>query len=218
MSARIKVVLADDHALLRETLRRWMSDAADFEVVASVGDADAGLEAAIRHDPNLVLLDIDMPGRHSFEVAATIKRRCPNTRVVFLSAFCHDRYIEQALAAGASGYLTKSEPPEKVLAALRRVAGGMACFSPEVEARIVVDSDGVRLNEATVSRSATLTSREIEILRYLARGLSKKEVAQYTNLSERTVNRHCVNLMAKLDIHDRVDLARYAIREGLSEP
>lgn len=218
MSARVSVVLADDHALVRDTLASWLRAAPGLEVVAVAKDAEEALAEAARHQPSVVLLDIDMPGLGCFEAARQIRVRCRDTRIVFLSAFFHDRYIEQALAVGASGYITKSEPPATVVQALRAVAAGTAYFSPDVEARIVFGADGLTLAKPVHSRAAGLSPREGEVLKYLARGLSKKEIAKVTHLSERTVNRHCANLMAKLDIHDRVELARFAIREGLCEP
>lgn len=218
MSRPIRVLLADDHTLVRETLAGWLHTAPGLEIVASVASGDEALTRAVAERPDVVLLDIDMPGLQAFEAAELIRQRCPATRVVFLSAFTHDRYIEQALDVGASGYLTKAEPADTVVRAIREVATGGAYFSPEVEARIVFGSDGVKLAQAAQTRSATLTPQQLRILRYLAQGLSKKEIAEVMHLSERTVNRHCDNLMARLDIHDRVGLTRFAIREGLAEP
>ena len=177
MNRQLSIMLVDDHALLREMLGIWLQAAPDLHVVASVGNADDAVIQAIQLRPDVVLMDIDMPGMQAFEGARLIRMRCPETRVVFLSAFTHDRYIEQALAVGASGYITKAEPPAAVLRALRSVAGGAAYFSPQVEARIVLTTDGMRLAQAPRTRAALLTAREVEILRYLAHGRSKKEIA-----------------------------------------
>ena len=217
MSRPISIIFADDHALVRETLGNWLADAADLLVVASVSNADNAVAAAIEHQPDIVLLDVDMPGLECFEAARRIKARCAETRILFLSAFFHDRYIEQALAVEASGYITKTEPPESVLRAIRQVASGVAYFSPEVKSRIVITTGGVKLTRKAQSRMSTLTPQQLRILRYLAQGLSKKEIASILSLSEKTIARHCDNLMAKLDIHDRVELARFAIREGIVE-
>jgi DNA-binding NarL/FixJ family response regulator len=214
----ISILLADDHALVRQTLRRWLEAEPDLRVVADVSDAQQAVEEALRCKPDIVVLDIDMPGLVSFDAARTIRAQHEKVRLIFLSAFFHDRYIEQALAVGASAYLSKSEPAEVVIQAIRSVAAGAAYFSPEVQARIVIDTDGARLRRASHSRASALTQRELQVLQYVARGLSKKEIATTLSLSERTVNCHTASLMAKLDIHDRVELARYAIREGLVEP
>lgn len=217
MSDPIRVILADDHTLVRDTLRQWLNNAGDIAVVAETPTAEAAIDEAIRHKPDVVLMDIDMPGLLCFDAARTIRARSPETKIVFLSAFFHDRYIEDALSAEASGYLTKSEPPEEVVRAIREVAAGGICFSPEVRSRIVIDAHGARLSAEPRTRAGTLTPREVEVLRYIARGLSKKDIAGTMHISVKTVDNHCTNLMNKLDIHDRVSLARFAIREGLAE-
>jgi DNA-binding NarL/FixJ family response regulator len=218
MSKTITILLADDHSLMRESLRTRLEREPDLQVVATVANADEATNEAIRLRPHIVLMDIDMPGLASFEAVKIIKSRVPETRIIFLSAFFHDRYIEEALSAGASGYLTKGESPESVIQGVRTVADGGIAFSPDVQARIVVDTKGLKLAAQGHTRTATLTRREMEVLRYLARGMSKKQVAQTMHLSVKTVERHSDRLMSKLDIHDRVELARFAIREGLAEP
>jgi DNA-binding NarL/FixJ family response regulator len=214
----ITVLLADDHALVRESLSTWLRGAPDMRVLAEVGSADEAVAIAVRDCPDVVLMDIDMPGLLAFDAVRTIRSRCAATRIIMLSGFFNDRYIEAALAAEASGYMTKSEPPQSVLKAIRTVAAGGVYFSPEVQSRIVVDTGGARLASGDgVTRSATLTPRELEVLRYIARGLSKKDIASIMHLSVKTVDNHSTSLMTKLNIHDRVELARYAIREGLAE-
>ena len=217
MTAPISILLADDHSMVRRLLSQRLEAERDMTVVATVGNADEAIGEALRLKPSIILMDIDMPGLSCFEAAATIHRQCPDSRLIFLSAFFHDRYIEQAIAVKAWGYVTKSEPEDSVLEAIRRVSAGIAYFSPEVKARIVVDSQGARLASQARSRVSTLTEREMEVLRYLARGMAKKEIARIMHISVNTVNRHTTSLMSKLDIHDRVELARYAIREGLAE-
>lgn len=218
MTALIRVLLVDDHALLRETLRDRLEAEPDLTVVGTAGRAEDALQALDALRPDVVLLDIDMPGQSCFEAARLIRERLPTARVVFLSAFFHDRYIESALEAQAAGYVTKDESPDVVVRAVRSAAEDVAYFSPKVSARLVVDTHGLALAAGSHSRSSLLTSRELEVLRHLSRGLSKKEIAGLLGLSTKTVGRHAENLMAKLDIHDRVELARFAIREGLAEP
>lgn len=216
MSAAITVLLADDHAVVRSALRKWLAAEPDLNVVAEVGHADEIVEAALACRPQVAVLDVDMPGRSSFAAAEELHRKLPETRILFLSGFCQDRYIAQALAIGASGYVLKTEPAENVAAAVRTVAAGGVALSTEVRARVNLGDEGARLRSAGVQvRGARVTERENEVLQLIARGLSKKEIAAELHLSERTVNCHCASLMAKLDIHDRVQLARYAIREGL---
>jgi len=214
----ISILIVDDHALLRETLRDRLDREPDLAVVASVSSAEEAVTRARDLAPDVILMDIDMPGRCCFDAARSIKSQQPETSIVFLSAFLNDRYIDSALAAQASGYLTKDQGPDDIVAAIRTTAAGVACFSPRVQSRIVLDAEGASLPDSGRSRATSLTNRELEVLRYIARGLPKKEIATMMSVSVKTVNRHTENLMGKLEIHDRVDLARFAIREGLAEP
>ncbi|MBP7934348.1 MAG: response regulator transcription factor [Phycisphaerae bacterium] len=216
-SHRKSILIVDDHALVRNMLADCIAASTDLCVAGVACDAETALNEAIRLKPDIVLMDIDMPGMLCFDAARMIRTRCPDTRILFLSAFFHDRYIEQALAVEASGYVTKNEPPEALLKAIRTVAAGESYYSAEILARVVVTSDGVSLPESRHSRTSTLTQRELEILRYLVRGLAKKEIAELMHISVNTVNRHTDSIMTKLDIHDRVQLACFAIREGLAE-
>ena len=217
MNRPLTVLLADDHALLRDSLASLIRGTGDISVVGQVGSADEAIPEAVRHSPDVLLMDIDMPGLQCFDAARTIRARCPRTKIIFVSAFFHDRYIEEALVVEASGYVTKGESPDTILRAIRSVAAGGTYFSPDVQSRIVVDSGGPRLAREGATRAATLTPREIEVLRYIARGLAKKDIAEIMHLSVKTVDNHSTSLMSKLNIHDRVELARYAIREGLAE-
>lgn len=217
MNKATSVLLVDDHAMVRDSLASWLRAEEGIRVVGQVGTADEAIAMAIQHQPDIVLMDIDMPGLLSFEAARIIRSRSEKTRIVFLSAFSSDRYIEDALAAEASGYITKSQPPEAVVRAIRSVGAGGVYFSPEIQRRIVIESGGARLAREPRTRVSILTPREVEVLRYLARGLSKKQIAGTMHLSVKTVDNHSASLMGKLDIHDRVELARFAIREGLAE-
>jgi two-component system response regulator NreC len=218
MNPTIKTLLVDDHALVREAIGEQLRREPDIEVVGSAENAEQALKMLDEHQPDIVVLDIDMPGLDPFEAARLIKARQPQVRIVFLSAFLQDYYIEQALQVEASGYLTKRESNQTLVEALRQIYNGEVYFSEEVRRRLVVDVDKVRLGQQPHSRISTLTQREREILRYIAQSLSKKEIASKLNLSVKTVETHSSNLMHKLGIHDRVELARFAIREGLAEP
>lgn len=217
MTDPIRVLLVDDHALVRGALAERLGREPGLVVVGTAGTAEEALRKARESKPHVVLTDIDMPGLDCFEAARRLIAMQPDVRVVFLSAFIHDRYVDEALAVKAHGYLTKSEPPERVVAAIREVASGGAYFSAEVRSRIVVEASGVRLRGGSTSRVATLSRRELEVLRYIARGLGKKEIATITHLSLKTVEHHATRLMNRLDIHDRVELTRFALREGLAE-
>lgn len=217
MTGDIRILIVDDHALVRGALSERLQRESGLAVVGNASTADEAIERAIECRPNVILMDIDMPGLISFDAARRILALQPEVRIIFLSAFLHDHYIEQALKVKASGYLTKQEPPEAVVAAILEVVSGGAYFSEGVSSRIVVDSRGARLSGESKSLASSITGRETEILRYIARGLAKKEIAATMGISVKTVDRHAANLMTKLDIHDRVGLTRFAIREGLAE-
>lgn len=212
----LTAVLADDHALLREMLRERLISSGRFQVLAATGDADAALDTIVRKRPDVAILDIDMPGRNAFEVASVIRTASPNTGILFLSSHFHDRYIQQALDAGARGYVVKTRSPDEIVEAIRSVAQGGVVYSQEVLDRIVIDAKGVYLSNNITTRLDQLSDREREVLVYLARGLSKKEIAELMTLSVKTIQNHADRLMQKLDIHDRVELTRFAIREGLT--
>jgi DNA-binding NarL/FixJ family response regulator len=219
VSARpIRVLLADDHGLVRDMLGQRLGAESDLTVVAAVADAEQALAQARLLEPDVVVLDIDMPGLSAFDAAKAIRSVLPEVRILFLSAFFEDRYIEQALAVEASGYLAKTEAADSVLDAIRAACRGRTYFSPEVKARIVVDAAGARLAVGPQTRASLLTAREADILGYIARGMSKKEIARSLDISVKTVEQHTAHIMDKLDIHDRVELARYAFREGLASP
>jgi two-component system response regulator NreC len=216
VSKPIAVLIADDHEMFADSLASWLRGAPDIGVVEVVDNSEAAVRQAVAGRPDVVLLDIDMPGLPCFDAARIITQHCPNCAILFVSAHTHDHYIERALAVEAAGYVTKTEPPQSVLDAIRAAVSGGAYFSPEVQSRIIVDAEGARLAEPVRTRLSLLTARELDTLRYLARGMSKKRVAEKLGISVKTVETHTANLMDKLGIHNRVELALFAVREGLA--
>ena len=216
--SKITVLLVDDHELLRETLRERLEREALITVVGTASDAEEAIELASDRCPDIIVMDIDMPGLSCFDAARKIMAEQPDVRLIFLSAHAHDHYIEQALEVGALGYLTKNEPPETLVAAISAAMRNEGSFSEQVRSRLIIDPKRARLSDKSSSRVSTLSEREIETLRYIARGLPHKEIADLMDVGPRTIAKHTENLMRKLGIHDRVELARFAIREGLSEP
>lgn len=214
---KIKVLIVDDHAALREPLALALSAEPDIEA-ATAPEAERAVALAAADPFDVVLMDIDMPGLDCFAAARRIAEARPAAKIIFLSAFAHDSYIESALAAGAKGFLSKSEAPAAIGEAIRSVAGGGASFSEAIMKRLVIGPGSIQLAADGATRASTLTTREREILGYLAKGLSKKEIAGSLGLSVKTIDAHAVSIMGKLGIHDRVELARYAIREKLVEP
>lgn len=210
-----RIVIADDHALVRSGVVALLASTPDFVVAAECADADEAVSAALRTHPDILLMDIDMPGVSSFDAVRTIRSHCPAVRAVFLSGHAHDRHIERALRLDAAGFLTKMDPADVLLAALRAIAAGKTYYSDRVLGRIVLDEQGPRLASEGRTRISTLSDREVEVLTLVASGMSKKEIAAGLRLSVSTVDKHCTNFMNKLDIHDRVAIAKFAIREGI---
>ena len=216
MATSKRILLVDDHELVRSALRGLLERDEAFDVVGECANAEDALKVAFDVKPDILVIDIDMPGMICFDAVKQMRTRLPALSTIFLSAFFHDHYIEQALAVGAKGYLVKGDPPSVLFEALGKVAAGGVYFSEEVRKRFALDEHGKPTKEGQTVTS-TLTNREVEVLRYLARGLSKKEIAGILHLSVKTIEHHSASVMRKLDIHDRVELARYAIREGLAE-
>jgi len=215
-SGRARILLVDDQEMMREALAQHLSSQMGFDVVASVSNHQLAIDAARETQPDIALLDIEVPGLDCFAAAREISEVSPGTRILFLSAFCRDHYIEQALEVNAVGYIVKGEEPTVLHRAIETTIQGGTYFSEEVESRLVLGENGLTLAQPGSTRAASLTKREREILRYIAVGMSKKEVASLVDLSVRTVDAHVRNIMTKLDLHDRVELARFAIREGIA--
>lgn len=214
--APARILLVDDQEMMREALAQHLSAQHGFEVVASVANHRLAIDAARQTRPDVALLDIEVPGLDCFVAARSIAEISPDTRVIFLSAFCRDHYVEQALAVQAAGYIVKGEEPTALHEAIETVLDGGRYFSDDVQDRLVLGEDGLKVARPGSTRVASLTDRELEVLRYVAVGMSKKEIAALVDLSVRTIDAHVRNIMDKLDLHDRVELARFAIREGLA--
>lgn len=219
----LTIIVIDDHEVVRKGLVSIINTQTDMEVVAHCGDPESGTKFVEQHKPDLVLTDISMPGSSPFEMVRKIKDTDPATKVIFLTAYSSDSNLERALRAGAQGFLTKTDPIEEVMTAIRKVRAGEKYFSGEIKDRIVQNgenangSDSAPQDDVTVRREL-LSPREIEVLCCVGRGQTAKQIAQNLKISAKTVERHKSNIMAKLGIHSQVDLARYAIREGLINP
>ncbi|CAN5710721.1 response regulator transcription factor [soil metagenome] len=210
-----KVVLVDDHRLIRETLAAALELDKSLAVVATAGDGSEGLRLIAQHKPDVAVLDIDMPGRTCFDIAESVKAISANTKIILLSGHHSDSYIQLALRAGVAGYLTKDTKPEEVLEAVKVVASGGRYFTEAIRERIAMQDERGTLFGVAVTPLESLSLREREVLTQLARGLSVKEVATVLSLSRKTVDNHTQRLMAKLDIHTRSELVMFAFREKL---
>lgn len=215
MSSQIRILVVDDHALFRGTLVAALQGQASVTVVASVPDATQAVEAARRLEPDVILMDILMPGLCCFEAARTIRREGLQSRIIFLSSSVEDHHIEQFFGLDAAGYLLKTTSFCDLLQAIQQVKAGRRVCAPEVRSRIPRNERCCSPIRKSRTRRSLLTEREIEVLKYVASGLPKKQIAGLMHVSVRTVDTHVRNIMKKLDLHDRVLLTRYAFREGL---
>ena len=211
--SRIRVLVADDQPLMRAGFRAVLEATGSIEVVAEAGDGEEAIRAADAHRPDVVLMDIRMPGTDGIEAT----RRMPHRRVLVLTTFGLDEYIVEALRAGASGFLTKDAPAAELVAAVRAVAAGDAVLSPAVTRRLL-DRVGRRLPHASPAGDGLgeLTEREREVLQLLASGLSNAEIASALVVAEPTVKTHVSNVLGKLGLRDRVQAVIFAYENGLT--
>ncbi|MFL6246488.1 MAG: response regulator [Thermoanaerobaculia bacterium] len=211
----IRVLLADDHTLIRAGIRGLLEGLDGVEVVGEAGDGHEALRLTETLHPDIVLLDIGMPGLNGLEVAARLMKLDPSLRVVILSMHTSEEYVLQALRAGAGGYLLKGSAVAELELAIRAVARGDIYLSPTVSRSVV--NEYVRRTGGAADPRAALTPRQREILQLVAEGHSSKEIGQRLGISYRTVETHRNELMKRLDIHDLTGLVRFAVRMGMVE-
>jgi DNA-binding NarL/FixJ family response regulator len=212
---KIKVLLADDHTLFRQGIKNLLSSETDLEVVAEVSNAGDAMEKTAELRPDVVLMDIGMPGFSSFEATRNIRRDRPDTKVLFLTMYDDEDYLVEGMEVGGNGYVLKDCPAAQLLAAIRDVNRGGSYLSPRMLSQLVDDFRSRVKSSARLPRFATLTAREKEVLKMLAEGQSVKEIACSLNLSVKTVEAHKFNLMRKLDIHNKAQLVQYAIQKKI---
>jgi DNA-binding NarL/FixJ family response regulator len=213
--AKIRVLLTDDHTLFRQGIRTLLSAESDIEVIGEAGNASDAVTQARQSRPDLVLMDIGMPGMSSFEATRQIRKERPETRVVFLSMYDDEDYLAECVDIGANGYILKESPAEQLITAIREVCHGGSYLSPRLLTRLVDDFRSQGRGFVRQPRFDTLTKREREILKMLAEGRSVKEIASEFDLSVKTVEAHKFNLMRKLDIHNKAQLVQYAIQKKI---
>ncbi len=212
--ARTRVVIVDDHPIWRDALDRDLVDAG-FEIVGAFGDGETALRVAPAIRPDVVLMDLQLPGISGVDAAAALVRADPSIRILMFSSSGEDTDVLAAVKVGARGYLVKSASRADLVAAVTRTAGGEATFSPGLAALVLGEYRRIERDEP--SPTAVLTERETEILRFVSTGLSAKQIAQQLTLSYRTVQNHIQNTLQKLQLHNRVELTRWAIEQGITE-
>lgn len=209
----MKVILADDHHLVRSGIRALLESITGVLVVAEAGDGREALELIERHHPDIALLDITMPGLNGLEVAARVRESSPRTRVIVLSMHAGETYVAQALRAGVAGYLLKDSAASDLQAALEAVGRGGTFLSPSISQQVV--SSYLRGELPSADPLGGLSPRQREVLQLIAEGRSTKEIAADLELSIKTVETHRAQIMERLGIHDVPGLVRFAIRSGL---
>ena len=215
----LTVMVVDDHPMWRDNVARDLAEAG-FEVTATAANGTDAISRAAAVRPHVVVLDLQIPAPNGVQVTAELVRADPTVRVLILSASGEQSDVLEAVKAGATGYLVKSASREELLSAVRRVAAGDTVFTPGLAGLVL--GEYRRLSDAGPTPSAPgtprLTARETEVLRLVAKGLSYKQIADRLVLSHRTVQNHVQNTLGKLQMHNRVQLVRYAIESGLDEP
>ena len=209
----IRVLLADDHTILREGIRVLLGREADVEIVGEADDGIRAVEMAGRLQPDVVVMDISMERMGGLEATREIILTNPGVRVVILTMHDNEEYLVEALKAGASGYVLKEAAATDLAEAIRAAARGDVYLYPSVARKLVRDYVKRVSDPKTVAE--TLTTREREVLKLVAEGYTNKEIAALLGISVKTVENHRSNMMRKLDLHDRTELARYAVRIGL---
>jgi len=212
---RMRILLADDHTLMRHGLRKIIQEQPDWEVVAETGDGREAVRLATELKPDVAVLDIAMPLLNGIEATRQIARRAPPVRILILSMYSDESYIVQALRAGAHGYLLKDSADVDLIRAVTAVSQGKSFFSPVV-AKVMLDDYVRRLADKGITdRFDSLSEREREIFQLIAEGHSNKEIADLINLSVSTVETHRAHIMEKLDVHNTAEIVLYAVRKGV---
>jgi DNA-binding NarL/FixJ family response regulator len=215
MGSKCRIVIAEDHTILREGLRSLLSSNSEFDVVGEAGDGWEAIQCVQKYKPDLILTDLSMPRMNGMEAIREIKRRSPGTKIIVLTIHKTEEYILTAFKAGANGYLLKDSTHNELEMAIKKVLGGKQYISPEISERVI---EGYLEGKKTLKKKTSwesLTSREREILKLIAEGYKNKEIADHLCISVKTIEKHRANLMEKLNLHNVQALTTYAIEKGL---
>jgi DNA-binding NarL/FixJ family response regulator len=211
----IRVLIADDHTLFREGLKALFASEGDVEVVAEAADGEEAVRRALETRPEVVVMDLMMPGVNGIEATRRIRAELPQTKVLVLSMYDDEEHVQRLLAGGASGYMLKRATSDELVRALREVVAGGMPLDPSVAAKVVKDYVRRVQGNEEPGPGAELTPRELEVLKLIAEGLTNHAIADQLGLSRKTVDVHRSNLMRKLDLHDVTEVVKYALRRGL---
>jgi DNA-binding NarL/FixJ family response regulator len=208
------ILLADDHRIVRQGLRALLEAEPDFSLVGETGDGLEAIQLAERLQPDVIVLDLMMPGISGLEATRQISDNCPQTQVVILSMHADEAYVLEALRNGASGYVLKDSSADDLVRAVREVEAGRRYLSPPLSER-AIEAYTRKAQETSLDSYEELTNREREVLHLVAEGHSSTEIAERLSISSRTVETHRANMMRKLDLHSQTDLIRYALKRGI---
>ncbi|MCM3882637.1 response regulator transcription factor [Frankia sp. R82] len=216
-SVPIRVLVVDDHELFLQGLQTVLEIEEDISVVGRAGDGQEALSLASGTLPDIVLMDVRMPGRDGIAAASAIRRAVPRTRIVMLTMSDEESDLFEAIKAGAVGYLLKSIPPHEVADAVRAVHNGQSLISPSMASKLMVEFATMARGSDDRPRAPAphLTARELEVLRLVAEGRANREIARKLFISENTVKNHVRNILDKLQLHSRMEAVMYAVRQGL---
>jgi len=213
MSERLTVLVVDDHAVVRQGVRSFLAAQPDLTIVGTAASGEEALRLVAEHAPDVVLVDLVMPGMDGVETTRRLRQLSPRTQVLVLTSYDQDEHIFPAIRAGALSYLLKEIGPDELADAIRKAARGEAVLHPRVAARVVQELSGARKDHPNAF--AELSERELEVLRLIANGLSNEDIAERLVISEKTVKSHVSNVLAKLHVADRTQAAVFAWREGV---
>ncbi|PWT78722.1 MAG: DNA-binding response regulator [Chloroflexi bacterium] len=213
MSEPITVLIVDDHLLVRQGVRAFFETQPDIRVLADTGSGDEAIQMAAELVPDVVLMDLVMPGMDGVEATRLLRRTSPRSQVLVLTSYHQDEHIFPAIRAGALSYLLKDVSPAELAEAVRKAARGEAVLHPRIAARVVQELHGARTD--AFNPFSDLSERELEVLRLIADGMGNGEIAQRLVISEKTVKSHVSNILSKLHVADRTQAAVYAWREGV---
>ena len=222
MSEPITVIIVDDHTVVRQGVRALLETYPDIRVVAEAASGEEAVRLAAQHAPDVLLMDLVMPGMDGVSATREVKRISPRTRIIVLTSYHTDEHIFPAIRAGALSYLLKDVTPEELAAAVRKAAQGEAILHPRVAARLIQELHAAQKPSSASQPAAPppladLTEREREVLRLIAEGLSNAEIAARLVISEHTVKSHVSNILSKLHLADRTQAAVYAWKQGLMD-
>lgn len=217
MTGKIRILLADDHALLRQGTAELLQHEKDFEIVGQAENGQEAVRMAHEMEPDIVLMDVRMPGLSGIEATRQIRKELPRIQVLVLTAYDDDQYVFSLLQAGASGYLLKTAPANELIRSIHQVRTGESPLSPAIARKVVARLNAGRSSNSVsegADSSDALTPREVEILQFLARGMSNRDIAEALYISERTVQTHLTNIFAKMQVSSRLEAVLKGIRLG----